>query len=160
MQETQEMLVQSLSQKDPLKKETAIHSSILAWKILWTEEPGRPQSMWLQIVRHDWAHTHISCYQCWVSLIVIDKTPSINHPEMQPFTKLKLVQNLGPNVSFFKSLYCLWQLWTFNKSFWCGLRRTWLDAFRKFIYELIIQSCSSGFACTRLHLLLLMVTFE
>ena len=41
MQETwQEPWVQSLGQNDPLKKETAIHSSILAWKIPWTEEPG------------------------------------------------------------------------------------------------------------------------
>ena len=36
----QEALVQSLGQEDPLEKEMAIHSSTLAWKILWTEEPG------------------------------------------------------------------------------------------------------------------------
>ena len=42
MQETQ---VQSLSQEDPLEKGTAIHSSILAWRSPWTEEPGRLQSM-------------------------------------------------------------------------------------------------------------------
>ena len=36
----------------------ATHSGILAWKIPWTEEPGRLQSMALQRVRHDWAHTH------------------------------------------------------------------------------------------------------
>ena len=42
MQETQ---VQSLGQKDPLEKEIATHSSILAWRIPWTEEPGGPQSM-------------------------------------------------------------------------------------------------------------------
>ena len=45
MQETQ---VQSLGQEDPLEKEMATHSSTLAWKIPWTEEPGRPQSMGLQ----------------------------------------------------------------------------------------------------------------
>ena len=39
MQETQ---VKSLGQEDPLEKEMATHSSILAWKILWTMEPGRP----------------------------------------------------------------------------------------------------------------------
>ena len=39
----------------PLEKERATHSSILAWRILWTEEPGRLQSMGLQRVRHDWA---------------------------------------------------------------------------------------------------------
>ena len=42
MQETQ---VQSLGQKDPLEKEMATHSSILAWKILWTEAPSTLQSM-------------------------------------------------------------------------------------------------------------------
>ena len=45
MQETQEMQVQSLGQKDPLEEEMAIHFSILAWEIPWTEESGRPQSM-------------------------------------------------------------------------------------------------------------------
>ena len=50
MQETQ---VQSLGRKDPLEKEMAIHSSILAWKIPWMEEPGRLQSMGLQRVGHD-----------------------------------------------------------------------------------------------------------
>ena len=42
MQETQ---VRTLGQEDPLKKEMATHSSILAWEISWTEEPGRLQSM-------------------------------------------------------------------------------------------------------------------
>ena len=41
MQETQETLVRPLDQEDPLEKEMAIHSSILAWEIPWTEEPGR-----------------------------------------------------------------------------------------------------------------------
>ena len=41
----QETRVQSLGQEDPLEKRMAIHSSILAWSIPWTEEPGTPQSM-------------------------------------------------------------------------------------------------------------------
>ena len=49
----QEMQVRSLSQEDPLVKEMATHSSILAWEIPWTEEPGRLQSMGLQRVAHD-----------------------------------------------------------------------------------------------------------
>ena len=44
----QEMQVQSLNQEDPLKKEMATYSSILAWEIPWTKEPGRLQSMGLQ----------------------------------------------------------------------------------------------------------------
>ena len=47
--------VQSLGQEIGLKKEMATHSSILAWRILWTEEPGRLQSMGSQRVGHNWA---------------------------------------------------------------------------------------------------------
>ena len=47
-----EIWVQSLGQEDPLEKETATHSSTLAWKIPWMEEPGRLQSIGLQRVRY------------------------------------------------------------------------------------------------------------
>ena len=53
MQETQETQVQSLDQEDLLEEEMATHSSILAWKIPWTEEPGGLQSMGSARVRHD-----------------------------------------------------------------------------------------------------------
>ena len=65
---TQETQVRSLGREDPLEKEMAIHSSTIALKILWTEQPGRLQSMGSQRVGHDWAtslslkateHTHI-----------------------------------------------------------------------------------------------------
>ena len=49
-----ETWVQSLGQDDLLEKEMATYSSILAWKIPWTEEPGRLQSTGLQRVRNDW----------------------------------------------------------------------------------------------------------
>ena len=49
----QEMWFQSLGQKDPLEEGMATHSSILAWRILWTEEPGGPQSMGSQRVGQD-----------------------------------------------------------------------------------------------------------
>ena len=48
-----ETRAQSLGQEDPLEKEIATHSSTLAWKIPWTEEPGGLQSMGLQRVGHD-----------------------------------------------------------------------------------------------------------
>ena len=51
MKETQ---VQSLGEEDPLEKEMATHSSILAWEILWTGEPGELQSTGLQKVGHRW----------------------------------------------------------------------------------------------------------
>ena len=49
----QETRVQSLGWEDPLEKEVETHSSILAWKILWTEEAGGLQSMGLQRVRRE-----------------------------------------------------------------------------------------------------------
>ena len=62
MQEMQETWVWSLGQEDPLMEGTATHSSILAWRIPWTEKPGGLQSMGSQRVRHncsDWAYRHI-----------------------------------------------------------------------------------------------------
>ena len=61
VQEMLEMRVLSLGQEDPLKKEMATHTSILAWRISWIEEPGRLQSTESQRVRHDscdLAHMH------------------------------------------------------------------------------------------------------
>ena len=52
---TQEIWVQSLGWEDPLEEEMAAHSSILAWKIPWTEETGGLQSIGWQRVRHDWS---------------------------------------------------------------------------------------------------------
>ena len=49
----QETTVRPLGQEDPLEKELATHSSILAWRIPWTEEPGRLQSMESQRAGHD-----------------------------------------------------------------------------------------------------------
>ena len=48
-----ETCAQSLGQEDPLEKEMATHSSILAWRIPWTEEPGRLQTMVLHRLGHD-----------------------------------------------------------------------------------------------------------
>ena len=53
IQETQETEFQSLGQEDPLEKRMATHSSILAWRIPWTEEPGGLQPMGSQRVGHD-----------------------------------------------------------------------------------------------------------
>ena len=55
MQEPQEMQVLSLGQEDPLEEEMATHLRVIAWKILWIEEPGRLQFMGSQRVRQDWA---------------------------------------------------------------------------------------------------------
>ena len=62
-QKTQEMQVWSLSQEEPLEEEMATHSSILVWKIPWTEEPDRLLSKGSQRVGHDWATKHIHIYK-------------------------------------------------------------------------------------------------
>ena len=66
-----ETRVQSLGWDDPLEKEMATHSSTLAWKNLWTEEPGRLQSHGVARVRHDWA-TSLS-----LSLDIISTSPEL-----------------------------------------------------------------------------------
>ena len=53
-----ETWVRFLGWEDPLAKEMATHSSILAWEIPWTEEPGGLQPVGSQEVEHDWAHVH------------------------------------------------------------------------------------------------------
>ena len=72
----QETWVQSLGWEDPLEKGMPTHSSILAWRIPWTEEPGGLQSLASQRVRHNWAtkrahtctytHTHTHTHKVWV----------------------------------------------------------------------------------------------
>ena len=59
MSETQETWVQSLGLEDRLEEEMATHSSIPAWRIPWTEEPGGLQFKGLQRVRQSWATEHI-----------------------------------------------------------------------------------------------------
>ena len=73
----QEMRIRSLSQAGPLEKEMATRSSILAWEISWTEEPGGLQSMGSQRVRYHWAHTRnewvllTSSSKHWTSIILV-----------------------------------------------------------------------------------------
>ena len=64
----QETWVWSLGWEDPLEKEMATHSSILAWKIPWTEEPGRLYSTGQQRVGHDWV-TSLFFLLCWPKVL-------------------------------------------------------------------------------------------
>ena len=64
----QETRVRSLGWEDPLEKEMAIDSSTIAWKIPWTEEPGRLQSMGSQRVGHDWTISFSLSEDSWESL--------------------------------------------------------------------------------------------
>ena len=64
MQESQEIDVgPNLSWEDPLEEDMATHSSIFAWRIPWTEEPGRPQSITSQRVRHDQSNSALNIHQ-------------------------------------------------------------------------------------------------
>ena len=63
--------LRSLGQEDPLEESMVTHSNILVWRILWTEEPGRLQSVVLEGVRHDWndlAHSTHTAFTCCVVL--------------------------------------------------------------------------------------------
>ena len=73
MQETQEMQVQSLGREDPLEEGMATHSSILAWRIPRTEEPGGLQSIGLQRVGHNWSGLACSTSSQPLIIIVIYK---------------------------------------------------------------------------------------
>ena len=75
-----ETWVRSLGQEDPLEKEMAIHSSILAWRIPWMEKPSRLQSTGLQRVGHNWATSSYLCPLPPVSLILnLTSPPAIKH---------------------------------------------------------------------------------
>ena len=82
MQETQ---VRSLGQEDPLEKEMATHSSILAWEIPWTEEPGGLQSMGSQRVGHDWA---ISLHVTFLVAQMVKNLPAMQETQVQSLGKI------------------------------------------------------------------------
>ena len=94
-----ETWVPSLGWEDPLEKGKATHSSSLAWRIPWTEEPGGLQSIGLQRVRHDWsdlAHT-LLVYSCNLDIITNNayfdflKCLSLNKNMYQPTCDMSLV---------------------------------------------------------------------
>ena len=66
----QETRVQLLDKEDPLEKGMATYSSILAWRILWTEEPGGLQSMESQRIRHDRA-TYTDTHHCYCVIFLL-----------------------------------------------------------------------------------------
>ena len=73
MQELQDVWIRSLGWEDPLEEGMATHSSILAWKIPWTEEPGGLQSTGLQRVGHDWTTEHAYHFpQFYIYVLVYD----------------------------------------------------------------------------------------
>ena len=86
-QEMEETKVWFLGQEDPLEKEIATHSSILAWKIPRTEEPSGLQSMGSQRVRHAWMYTHTYTYThtLLISIIYFDTSAQFSHSVVHLF---------------------------------------------------------------------------
>ena len=112
MRETQ---VWSLGWEDPLEKEMATHSSTLAWKIPWTEEPGRLQSMGSQRVQHDWA-TSLSSKRAYA----IPRATTPRAPDLQQSTVDPYLLRRHSNTVLSQSLWGLcvmvhtryvWALW-------------------------------------------------
>ena len=75
----QETQVRSLGQEDPLEEEMATHSSILAWKIPWMEEPGRLHTLGLQRDWHNWA-TSLSLLFFFHSCVTLDTLVNLSGP--------------------------------------------------------------------------------
>ena len=83
----QETPGRSLGQEDPLEKEMSTHSSILSWKIPWTEKPGRLQSMGSQTVRHDWVtslHSGVFSSQQTAEVILTKQKPNLDQGQAGP----------------------------------------------------------------------------
>ena len=93
MQKRHEMRVWSLGWADPLEREMSAHSSILAWKIAWTEEPGGLQFMWLQSVRC----VRASCLFSRVRLFAAPWTAAHQAPPSMGFSRQEYWSGLpGP----------------------------------------------------------------
>ena len=110
-----ETWVQSLGWEDPLEKEMATHSSILAWKIPWTEEPGWLQSMGSQKVRHDWENslhfisiivnmTQVHIHICWW---VNRYNDTFFKKENKIITRKNSVQGLSISIPLQCHLFCV-----------------------------------------------------
>ena len=93
-----------------LEKEMATHSSILAWKIPWTVEPGRLQSMGLQRVRHDWA-TSLSLSLYSLERFMTNPDSIIKSRDITMPTKVRLVKAM-----VFLVIMCGSQSWTIKKA--------------------------------------------
>ena len=94
-----ETWVPSLGWEDPLEEVMATHSRILAWRIPWTEEPGRLQFMGSQKVWHDWAtkhNTEIYFWEFWgLNLLFLTRDPKMNSQEQWLIMEEKPQANVG-----------------------------------------------------------------
>ena len=104
----QETWVRSLGWEDPLEEEMVVHSSILAWKIPWTEEPGELLSTGSQSVRHNWTQSYkrtdyCSCVNCFLPLLWLF------FPLSFLLSSTKICWGVfGNDILWFFSLYHFW----------------------------------------------------
>ena len=101
-----ETWVWSMGWEDPLEEGMATHSSILAWRIPWTEENGELQSMGWQRIRHGWVTKHMyKVRRKWEQMTKISKLISARLFKI-PFSVLSYLKAMG-----FKKSYSIWGLW-------------------------------------------------
>ena len=141
-----ETWLRSLGREDPLQKKMAMHSSALAWKIPWAEEPGKLQSMGSQIVRHKWATSlsfPFSVYSCHLFLV-----SSIRSLQFLSFIMPFFAWNVPLiSVTLLKWSLIFPSLLFFSTSLHCSLKKAFLCPF--YSLELCIQldiSFPSSFA--------------
>ena len=97
MQEPQETQVRSLGWEYPLEEGMAPHSSILAWRIPWTEEPGEIQPIGSQRVGHDWHNW--ACTHKWVPIWKQNQSPTSYHPR-----SIRHISVKSKTIKFFYSI--------------------------------------------------------
>ena len=117
----QDTRVQSLGLEDSLEKVMATHSSLLAWRIPWTEQPGGLQSIWSQRVGHNWVtHTHTHTHKSHVTLAIHILTLTLrglNHQRFLFYSSYMPVS--GQLVALFHTYPIQWpRLTTILPSLW------------------------------------------
>ena len=109
-------LLCSLGWEDPLEKAMAPHSSTLAWRIPWTEEPGRLQSMGSQRVGHDWA-TSLHFTSLWKNLttwyLLLSGLRLVSFQKYPGYLKMNLCSIWGwcINPNLLLELWKVWKVW-------------------------------------------------
>ena len=128
----QESWVWSLGQEDPREKGMATYSSILAWKIPWTEEPGGLQSMGSQRVRHDWV---MNTFTFLVTLVEVCHRTQFSLPKTHRKERHQIPEHTLAQ-GFASHLFGVWDVLLFSKQKYIA-SKTWLTS----------SSCVIGRCC-------------
>ena len=128
MQKIQETQVQSVGWEDTMEEGMATHSSTLAWKIPWTKEPGRLQSLGSQRVWHDWVNEHTHPPTQWKYKVPLTSQHNTAVLLLQT-VKLLSVLNYSSITIIPRKCLCIW---------------VWIYHYRHLNNLLIIWSASSG----------------